>query len=161
MYGLNLTRPEYEEIAVTRIPKKHRKDEAQLMNICWWDYRGHHPAWKTYLFAGPFREVFRRLYARNIEADPGENVRGYSRPDPLDNRPSRGKKSKLATPTYFWKARQYADEMGAPYDFYVNVACETALRRKNNHAAIGRMKTSDSRKLLLSASNLYEEGVVL
>jgi len=160
MYGLNLSHTEYEEIAVNRITKKHRKKEAELMNICWWDYRAKHPTWKTYLFAGTFRETFRRLYARHIDSDVGDNVRGYSRPDPLDNRPNRGKKAKISTPTYFWKARQYADEMGAPYDFYITNAAEIALRRKNSEAAIGRMKTSDSRKLMLSASNLYEVNIV-
>lgn len=161
MYGLDLTTPEYEEIAVNRIAKKHRKDEAELMNCCWWDYRGKHPTWRTYLLAGIYRETFRRLYVRHIDADITDNVRGYSRPDPLDNRPNRGKTSKIPMPTYLWKARQYADEMGAPYDFYVNCAAETAIRRKTSNVAIGRMKTSDSRKLMLSASNLYEESIVL
>lgn len=161
MYGLDLTTRDYEEIAVTRIAKKYRKSEAELMNSCWWDYRGQHPTYRTYLFAGCYREAFRRLYVKYIDSEITDNVKGYSRPDPLDNRPNRGKTSKIATPTYLWRARQYADEMGMPYDFYVSTAAELAVRWKTGEAAVGRMKTSDSRKLMLSASNLYQENIIL
>ncbi len=159
MHGMNLSLLEYEEIAITRIDKKYRKNEAELMNRAWWDYRTMHPTQRTYLFAGHFSEQFRSLYQRHISHQLSDNIKGYSRPDPLDNRPNKGKRSKLPTPTYLWRARQAADYIRCPYDFYTFHACSIAMRHKTNEAAVGRMKTEDSRKLMLSASNLYEEQV--
>lgn len=161
MHGMDLSLIQYEEIAVTRIDKKYRRNEAELMSKTWWDYRTMHPTKRTYLFAAFYREQFRALYQRHISHDISENVRGYSRPDPLDNRPNKGKRSKLPTPTYLWRARQAADYIGCPYDFFCFHACTTALRHKTSDVAVGRMRTVDARKLMLSASNLYEEQVFM
>lgn len=159
-YGDDLTAQEYDRIALDRLTRKFTKEEARLQSECWFDYRFMHPVKRTYLFAAYYSAAFKREYEKRIDAD-SSLAKGYSRPDPLDNRPSRGKTRKLVTPTYFWQARRMADELRIPYDFYINTGMRFVLDSlRTAETAVGRGAGGNKGKLLISPGNLYQDRVV-
>lgn len=159
--GFTHTPTEYDALTAERFTLKHLKGESQLQQTCWFDYRFMHPMKRTYLFAHYFVKNFKALYEEKVDMN-SSKVFGVSRPkDPLDNRPAVNKTNKLTMPTYLWNARRCADFLSVPYDVYCEIACREAMRIKGNDVAVGAMRSSKGDgKLLLSASNIYDEHVV-
>lgn len=106
---------ECDGLAVRFAPLNLLGEEAELFRKKHWDYRFLHPAQATQLFAHYYAQARKHAVERRTDIWVGRNMKGIK--DPviynLDARSITG----------FWKARQMADRMGMPYDFY----CEAAM----------------------------------
>lgn len=148
-YGDSLSRAQYDLIALDRF-EKSLGTEAELTGLAWFDYRFHHPTYKTYQFAHFYSLAFREAYQKYVEFEVPEDIKGFSREDPLDNRPARGKTAKIPTPTMLWKARQTADQYGIEYSFFCNVGMRVAIEFRRSENAMfhdgrrGRLKMHPS-----------------
>lgn len=118
-YGYALDRAECEMKAIQYVDKKNYAFvEAGLFNTKWFDYRFMHPTLATYLFTHYYLEAYRSQIAARMDvgraqfAQPIKNLRGEIF------------KADKREYTALWKARQAADELGIPYDFY----CYTLMR---------------------------------
>lgn len=165
---LDLTLDEYEQIAVERIGPALLKREVDLFNNCWFDYRFMHPTLRTYVFADIYISLFKEFYERHIDID-STKARGFSRPDPLDNRPPRISKErieagvkarKLRTPTCLWRARQTADSLGMPYHEYIKGCFHFILQMHNAEYVVGQMKDKEKTpKLKVSICHFYSDYI--
>tara|TARA_R110000851_G_C13102760_1_gene569223 strand:- start:8260 stop:8955 length:696 start_codon:yes stop_codon:yes gene_type:complete len=118
--GSHLTDNECEAIGIKHIKRKYIKKEAMLYSRKWFDYRQMHPVKATYYFAHCYTAAYKKLMEERL----GNHAiyhRGYKGGDPF--RASAGQN------TSFYKARQYADLLGIPYDFYCNFAMRWANDR--------------------------------
>jgi hypothetical protein len=73
----------------------------------------------TAKFADAYREEFKDRYAKNIDTEEAEGKTGTR---------GRNWKSNSREFNSFWSARQFADELGVPYDFFVHHAMRLPLR---------------------------------
>lgn len=116
------------DIEVLRhIPLKQRLDEAVLYETKWWDYRPLHPGHATALFAHAYGTAWRQASDRRF---------GYSGPDrwalvtyPFIDKEWNPFIQAQARARGFWKARQYCDDGGMPYDFY----CQQFFSKAENY----------------------------
>ena len=95
-----------------------RKDlalEQKLYSTKWFDYRFISPLKATEQFYDQFRNRFRQQYKKNIDIFEGEMKTGVSAKGLLN----RGREF-----TTVWKARQFADELGVPYNIFLGAAFE-------------------------------------
>lgn len=179
-YGSDLSALDYERIAIERLPRKWLAHEPELQQTAWFDYRFTHPTHRTYLFAHYYKEAFQQQYGKVVDYETRLEVSGYARQDPLDNRGNmkgfvkneKGEKvldeqgkpvkkigPKLALPTMLWRARQIADAVGIPYDFFTSVGLAIACDRLRAEKNITRSKATGAGKLLLGPQHLYAEDV--
>jgi hypothetical protein len=94
--------------------------EQKLMETKWFDYRFMSPLDATELFVESYKASYRRkwgVYFSTIEGSKKKATRiGGWRSSPTEF-------------TSFWKARQFADQVGVPYEFFCDCALESLLRR--------------------------------
>lgn len=96
------------------------KRERRLYQLKWFDYCFLSPAKATKLFADSYIKAYREAWARHFDRDESARRRGlfkvpsFSAPDPSS------KERQLLTS--LWRARQFADELGVPYDFFCRSA---------------------------------------
>lgn len=112
-YGSNYTDEEYDAIGLRYIKTKYIRKEAMLYTRKWFDYRRMHPVKATYLFAHHYTAAFGRMMAKR-DGEHAKYHRGFKGGDPM--------KAKAGQNTGFYKARQYADLLGIPYDFFCSYA---------------------------------------
>lgn len=128
-YGSTLTDAECERLLIERFGagdrafKKHFKKELQLYQTKWFDYRLLHPVVATYLYAAEFQRTFKKYYAKTIDHEKAQYMKGFSGGDAWAAKNSGG----------FIKGRQQADLMGIPYWFYIERAYEWLYRKKWKH----------------------------
>jgi hypothetical protein len=158
--GENLSDQECDTIALSRFKHTLFKDEAQRQQDCWFDYRFMHPILRTYLFAHYYQRAYKATYEKYIDID-SAHVIGLSRPqDPLDNRPSSKSPSRLRTPTCLIRARQIADELSIPYDFYTMNSLRFLMKSRHADKMVGQTRDGKLR-LNIQASAIYSEYIVL
>ena len=92
--------------------------ERQLHGSKWFDYRFVTPKQATLIFKAAYQKVYREKYADNIDTEEAEGVTG------IDTSDFAGTKQ----PTAFWRARQFADALGVPYDIFCEAAFGNLLR---------------------------------
>lgn len=119
--GTNLTRQAYEALAIRYVKPALFKGESDLYATKWWDYRPWHPLQATYHFAHAYKLAMRRAIMQRTDLYRGLNAKGLAHEDFLQCSP--------ATITGMWKARQVADGIGCPYDFYCSQAMKYAQKR--------------------------------
>jgi len=125
-YGGSLGLLNYEILTVQFIPHKDLNRETELMNVKWFDYRRIHPMQATYYFMKCYNDAYRNLYRKAINSDAAPYVRATKA---LDFTESREKLS-------FWKLRQLCDQMGVPYDFFLNFAMSWFYRIADEHGKV-------------------------
>lgn len=111
-YGSDFSFEECEAVGLLRVNPKLWKGEAGLFKSKWFDYRDLHPVKATYLFANMYSRAYRRLMCRRVGIEKGQYHKGFRGQDIFMLRPG--------DYSGFWKARQMADQLGIPYDFYNN-----------------------------------------
>lgn len=98
------------------------KRERDLSETKWFDYAFLSPLEATKLFAKHYVDAYRAAWARNFDLKESRHRRGlFNAHLILDS--SAGTKERR-TLTSLWKCRQFADQLGVPYDFF----CRTAFQ---------------------------------
>lgn len=96
-----------------------RVDERELHHLKWFDYRFMSPREATLHFRDEFQKLYRRKYGQNIDTEESLQKFGVSRGEPEANRTEF---------TSFWRARQFADQLGVSYSVFLEAAFEVLLR---------------------------------
>jgi len=118
---------EYDALAATKLKPADMKIEAELYTKKWFEYRVLHPVQATYLFADAYIKAARNLYRKTKDNEAGRYIKPFAGKDLFVDQPVTGKRNPNVKPAVFkaiWRARQQADSMGIPYDFY----CEAVMR---------------------------------
>lgn len=93
--------------------------ETELFRKKWFDYRFLHPIQATYYFAHCYEQAHRIAYSRHISRDRAEFIKVLKKPDLFENEP------RFINGVF--AARQYADAIGAPYDFFIEASIRHRL----------------------------------
>jgi len=100
------------------------EDENELTDLKWFDYRFDSPLNATIKFANAYSVIFKDEWAKSIDRDEALKKRPIARGDVTHNRREL---------TSFWHARQFADLIGVPYEFFVQAAMDWHLRSQWKH----------------------------
>ncbi|MET4200746.1 hypothetical protein [Bradyrhizobium sp. LA6.12] len=106
--------------AALKLSAKEGSQEHSLMTTKWFGYRFMHPMDATNLFAEQYLQAYRRKWARNFATNEAAEKLAFHRGN------WRSSKTEF---TACWKARQFVDRLGLPYDFFCEHALEFFLRR--------------------------------
>lgn len=125
---------DYDQKAVLKLKPADMRPEPELYQIKWWDYRLMHPVQATYFFIDAYINASRRYYRKLKDMDSAPFRKPFRGKDPFtDYEVAKGSRAnpnmKPATMKALWRARQQADRMGIPYDFY----CSEAVRFAEEH----------------------------
>ena len=120
VFGLDLEPEACDRLIWTHVRKDWFKHEGALFTSKWFDYRFLNPVQATYLYAHEFVKVYRRVYRSTIDHTRAEFVRPL-KADDLFECPSHQISA-------VWRGRQVADALGMPYDVYLDLAIEGALK---------------------------------
>lgn len=96
--------------------------ERALYGNKWFDYRFMHETLATFLFARAYGQVAKTIYGRHIDVRRVQWFQALKNEDVF----------RLAVPvqTGLWRARQFADALGMPYELYIEIAMERLMRYK-------------------------------
>lgn len=119
--GLALRPERYDALTVEHIPTQYWLRESELYAGKWWDYRPMHPLQATYHFVAAYKRAYQAAYARRADTESAKWLKVFAHDDFLEGAAS--------TRTALWLARQKADEIGCPYDFFCTRAMHYAERR--------------------------------
>ncbi|GJE46614.1 hypothetical protein F6X53_19225 [Methylobacterium soli] len=95
-------------------------DERSLFAAKWFDYRFVSPVEATLFFYDIYRDLYQKAWRKNFSVTEAERKRGV----PIAGLWSSGREFNSV-----WRARQVADGLGLPYDFFIREAMEAAFRR--------------------------------
>jgi len=118
--GLDLEAATYDRLMFTHVRKDWLKHEAILFTGKWFDYRFMNPVAGAYLYAHHFVAIYKRFYRSTIDGKRWEHVRPLKELDLFE--------CPQEQISAIWKGRQVADAMGVPYDVYLELAMEGALK---------------------------------
>lgn len=99
------------------IDKRHIKLESMLYGRKWWDYRRLHPADSTERFAQAYITALKLDFSQRIDIERSQYYKGLKHTDDITMNGPR-------VLSGLWRARQQADNLGIPYEFY----CYEAIR---------------------------------
>lgn len=109
-----------------RISAAAGAEERKLMETKWFDYRFMSPMDATDLFAEIYKVAYQRKWCANFSTTEGSKKMAIRKGD---------WRSSPTEFTSFWKARQFADRVGVPYEFFCDQALEFLLRRGGTRPA--------------------------
>jgi hypothetical protein len=89
--------------------------ERELMERKWYDYRFMSPVEATELFSEIFSKIYREKWREYFDKNESANKKGRISGNIIANRREF---------VSFWRARQFCDENGWLYDFYIREAME-------------------------------------
>ncbi|AWN40475.1 hypothetical protein [Methylobacterium durans] len=95
-------------------------DEREVSSKKWFDYRFLSAIEATQAFHNIYQEIYREMWGRHFDVEKAHLKRGA----PLAGLLSNGREFNGT-----WGARQIADGLGLPYDFFIREAMEAAFRR--------------------------------
>lgn len=110
------------------IPKKVQTFDSDLFTTKWFDYRRMTPVQATSTYIKVYSEIYRDIYARDIDYERAKHVRPTTVTD-LFAALGRGETRAKRKLTGFWRGRQVADALGMPYELYVEHAFTFRMRR--------------------------------
>jgi hypothetical protein len=121
MNPLSLDTPELDTFVLQFVAPKHRKQESDLYQSKWFDYKLLHPVQACQVFMEAYDKVYRESVAARQDKGKAEGMRVLKAPFWQDL-PARER-------TGIWKARRLADEYGMPYQDFCDLAFEYARKR--------------------------------
>ncbi len=102
----------------TRLSRTQVAIEAELNTTKWFDYRFLTPMQATELFSKSYAEKYRLKFGRNVDSSQASKTSG--------TRSHRWDSSSRELSS-FWVARQFADSMGIPYDYFIEPAMQALM----------------------------------
>lgn len=121
----NFTTQDLDGVAIDAIPRDLLTREADLMQTKWFDYRTLHPWQATALFLEAYRSEHAWIMRKREDVTTHWFRKGIS----CSKLHNAGKHQMVA----IWKARQAADSIGCPYDFYCRELLDWAEKRNWTH----------------------------
>jgi hypothetical protein len=115
-----LLRARHKENCVTT-SQFRREDlilERELHSCKWFDYRFISPSEATAIFRKTYQEVYRWKYSHNFDTEESKRKFGTRAGAPEEHR---------GEFTAFWRARQFADQLGMPYEIFLDAAFDALL----------------------------------
>lgn len=122
--------------------KNDREVERRLHQQKWFDYRFISPRGATERFYVLYQDVYRRKYGANFDTFEAVLKTGVN------------KKGTRAGLTSFWRARQFADELGVMYEIFLEAAFQVFIRRGWRRLPhVNQLYGSKNREIIASAVN--------
>lgn len=118
----------FEDVLAGNVIKNERLAvEPELFKTKWWDYRFMSPFEATFEYIDAFGNQARKIYAREFDYERAQHIRVATGPTTkkglLEDNP-KARKSFAG----FWRGRQVADAVGAPYDVFIYQAMTSRMR---------------------------------
>lgn len=104
-----------DKFAIQNIDPAMLKEEHDLMDRKFWDYKMWHPTVATMYFFHRYQAIAAKVYEREVGTAEAQAFRRRGEKLDLRTQP-------LATIRAFWKARQRADAIGCTYDVYIRAS---------------------------------------
>lgn len=148
-FGNNFTLECYEILTLTKIPKKDRLEEPELMQSKWFDYRLMHPMMATYYFYSIYQRCYKEFWKKNVNVESYHFVKANKKSDDfLDF------KERLSV----WRLRQKADKLGIKYDFFIRELLNLSKAMYfNGRIVVPRPSMLNNDELILSVYALWHE----
>lgn len=127
-----------DKFALTNIDSKVLKEDAELLDCKYWDYKMWHPTVATMYFAQRYHEIAARVAERELGAAKASLYRRKAQHFDL-------RKQSLATIRAFWKARMHADAIGCTYDVYIRASIRNF---RANHKVYASVKASGGKQVM-------------
>lgn len=116
-----------DDVIALMVPQKWTAHDKELFQTKWWDYRFMTPFEATLAYIDQFGIAARKLYARDIDYERAQHIRVVSGDSIKAKLLENDDKAKRAF-TGYWRGRQVADAIGAPYEVYVAEAMSSRMR---------------------------------
>ena len=136
----NSTKDDLWVFELAHITEEMRIEEPALRQSRWFDYRQKLPIECTQIFADTYCKLYREMYA---------TLRDYEYAEKITGNLSQGDLMSL------WQARQAADRMGCPYEFYIRYAMTRTFERCWKY--IPRPNQIYNEELYLDGIDLWEK----
>lgn len=121
----DLTTSELDEVVISEIKRDLLLREADLMGSKWFDYRILHPWQATALFLEAYRSEHAWVMRKREDVNSHWFHKGIKATSLCRTTPTQM--------TALWKARQAADSIGVPYDYYCRTLLDWAEQRNWTH----------------------------
>jgi hypothetical protein len=108
----------------SKIAGERLAEESYLYTTKWFDYRFLSPLAATELFASEYQKIFRRTWEATFDREEAAKKQGLAKG---------GIYAGGGELTSIWRARQMADGLGLPYDFFISRAMDAATGRGARH----------------------------
>lgn len=120
IFGVDTPILECDALAMQCVRKDWQGYERGLFTSKWFDYRFMHPVHATYLYAHEWQIAHRQAFGRTFDRKAAEHIKLLKHEDIFAC-----DKAFLAG---LWRGRQHADALCMPYDLYLQLALEAALK---------------------------------
>lgn len=111
----------------TYVAPKFQKHDKDLFATKWFDYRFMSSFDATMLYIDSFKEIGRRIYAREIDFQRAEYIHFPTSQEIMRKLVENDTKAKSKL-TGYWRGRQVADALGMPYPLYIEWAMTFRMR---------------------------------
>lgn len=152
--GFDMSLEDCELNAVKFISPKLLAREVELMHKKWFDYRFMHPTMATMYFAECYRNAFKMISMVRYDASRGQYMKGLA--GDKDGNIFLMKQIEI---TGLWAARQAADALCIPYDFYCNEAMRLAERNMWKHMPRPQRMYSDEMQCDIHNAWMEEQAI--
>lgn len=145
---LDMSTEEMDSVVIDAVPRELLTREPDLMRSKWFDYRILHPWQATAIFLEAYRSEHGWIMRKREDFTTHWFKRGITL--------ARLHNAKPGQMVSVWKARQAADSIGAPYDFYCRSLLDWAEKR--NWENLPRMNQLYSDDHIAVSKEMWEDG---
>lgn len=139
-----------DKFTLTNIDPKVIKEDVDLLDHKFWDYKMWHPAVATMYFVHRYHIIAERVIEREIGTTKAANYKRMAERYDLRNMP-------LRTIRAFWKARMHADAIGCTYDVYIRASIRNF---RANHKLYATVKASGGKQVMPYANQMTNKFVI-
>lgn len=139
-----------DKFTLTNIDPKVIKEDIDLIDHKFWDYKMWHPAVATMYFVHRYHFIAEKVIEREIGAKQAANYKRMADRYDLRNMP-------LRTIRAFWKARMHADAIGCTYDVYIRASIRNF---RANHKLYATVKASGGKQVMPYANQMTNKFVI-
>jgi len=148
--GLEMSALTADKFTLTNIDPKVIKEDRDLLDCKFWDYKMWHPAVATMYFVHRYHIIAEKVIEREVGEKQAANYRRMAGRYDLRHMP-------LRTIRAFWKARMHADAIGCTYDVYIRASIRNF---RANHKLYATVKASGGRQVMPYANQMTNKFVI-